>query len=183
VSSPTRCCETSSPARPRVARALPWIGLVVRLLAAAIWLVSGAAKVADLTHFQAQVHAYDLLPGALEAPFAYALPFVEIAIGAYLLVGLLVRPVAIFACLLMVVFIAAMAQAWARGLSLDCGCFGSLAREPVGLGTILRDAALGIPSLILAIWPARLLSLDSAWLGRPDEFGGRWRAERATARR
>ena len=158
-----------------MARALPWLGLVVRIAAGGIWLVSGSAKIADLTEFQVQVHAYDLLPGSLEAPFAYALPFVELAVGAYLLIGLLVRPVAIFACFLMLVFIAAMAQAWARGLSLDCGCFGTLAREPVGLVTILRDAALGIPSLVLAIWPARHWSLDSAWLGRPDEFGGPWR--------
>jgi uncharacterized membrane protein YphA (DoxX/SURF4 family) len=161
-----------------VADALPWIGLTVRLVAAAIWLVSGAAKVADLSHFEAQVQAYKLLPGGLEAPFAYVLPFVEIAIGLYLLVGLLVRPVAIFACLLMVVFIAAMAQAWARGLSVDCGCFGTLARERVGLATIVRDAALGIPSLVLALWPARHWSLDALWLGRPDAFGERWRLRR-----
>jgi uncharacterized membrane protein YphA (DoxX/SURF4 family) len=95
-----------------VAEAVPWIGLAVRVVAAAIWLVSGAAKVVDLSHFEAQVQAYELLPGALEAPFTYALPFVEVAIGLYLIVGLLVRPVAIFACLLMVVFIAALGQAW-----------------------------------------------------------------------
>ena len=157
----------------------PWTGLAVRVAAALIWLVSGAAKLADLTHFHAQVHAYHVLPGALEAPFAYALPFVEVALGAYLLVGLLVRPAAIVACVLMLVFIAAMAQAWARGLSIDCGCFGTLGRERVGLGTVLRDAALGLPSLALTIWPARQLSLDHAWLGRPDVFGARWRAVRA----
>jgi uncharacterized membrane protein YphA (DoxX/SURF4 family) len=159
-----------------VADALPWVGLAVRLLAAAIWLVSGVSKLVDLSQFETQVHAYQLLPTALDAPFAYTLPFLEVGIGLYLLVGLLVRPVAVFACCLMAVFIVAMAQAWARGLSLDCGCFGTLARERVGLGTILRDAALGIPTLVLAIWPARHWSLDSAWLEHTDAFGGRWRA-------
>ena len=126
--------------------------------------------VGEGARLHAQVQAYTLLPGALEAPFAYALPFVEVGLGLYLGLGLLVRPAAILACALMVVFIAAMAHAWARGLSLDCGCFGSLAREQVGLGTILRDAALGLPSLALALWPARVLSVDQAWLGRPDRF-------------
>jgi uncharacterized membrane protein YphA (DoxX/SURF4 family) len=158
-----------------MAKALPWIGLGVRLVAAVIWLVSGVAKVVDLPHFEAQVQAYKVLPGGLEAPFAYTLPFAEIAIGLYLLVGLLIRPVALLACILMLVFIVAMAEAWGRGLSLDCGCFGTLAHERVGLGTILRDAALGIPSLVLVFWPARQWSLDSAWLGRRDGFGGRWR--------
>ena len=70
----------------------------------------------------------------------------------------------------MVVFIVAMTQAWARGLTLDCGCFGTLAKEKVGPGTIARDAALGLPVLLLAIWPARLASLDHSLLGRPDPY-------------
>ena len=64
---------------------------MIRLLAAAVWLVAGGSKIADLEHFRAQVHAYKLLPAALEAPFAYALPFVEVGVGAYLTLGLLVR--------------------------------------------------------------------------------------------
>lgn len=91
-------------------------------------------------------------------------------LGVYLALGLLVRPAAILTCALMVVFVAAMAQAWARGLSLDCGCFGSAAREHVGLGSTLLDAALAIPSVILAIWPARFASLDWRLLGKPDRF-------------
>ncbi len=149
---------------------LPWVGLAIRLAAAAIWLVAGAAKIGDLEHFRAQVHASQLLPHALEAPFAYALPFVEVGIGLYLALGLLVRPAAIAGCLLMVLFVVAMAQALARGLSLDCGCFGTVAREHVGLGPILRDAALGLPSLVLAIRPARLASIDRRFLGHPDRF-------------
>ena len=84
--------------------------------------------------------------------------------------GCWIRPVAIVASALMVVFIVAQAQAWYRGLVLDCGCFGAISQQKVGLHTILRDAALGLPSLAMAIWPARKLSLDSYWLGRPDRF-------------
>ena len=144
-------------------RALPWVGLAIRLTAASIWLAAGLSKLADLQQFHAQVQAYKLLPGAIDAPFAYALPLVEVSLGIYLAIGLLVRPAAIFACALIVVFIAAMAQAAARGLTLDCGCFGSLVRQPIGPATILRDAALGLPTLVLAVWPARLLSVDRVW--------------------
>jgi len=145
-------------------------GLAIRVTAAAVWLLAGASKVADLTHFHAQVEQYRLLPHAFEAPFAYALPFVELFVGAYLLIGLLTRFAAIAACALMVLFLIAQAQAWARGLSLDCGCFGTLAHERVGLVTILRDVALGLPSLVMALYPARLLSVDRALLGLPDRF-------------
>jgi uncharacterized membrane protein YphA (DoxX/SURF4 family) len=153
-------------------RLWPSLGLAIRVAAAAVWLAAGAAKIANLTHFHAQVDQYRLLPGVLEAPFAYTLPFVEVLVGLYLLAGLLTRIAAILACALMVLFLIAQAQAWARGLSLDCGCFGTLTREPVGLWTIVRDIALGLPSLVIAVRPARLLSLDHTLLGLPDRFAG-----------
>jgi uncharacterized membrane protein YphA (DoxX/SURF4 family) len=150
----------------RSSRVVEWAGLATRLVAAGIWLAAGIAKIAGLEQFRAQVHAYALLPHTLEAPFAYALPFVEVLLGLYLAVGLLIRPAAVLGCALMLVFVAAMGQAWARGLSLDCGCFGTLVQHKVGLWTILRDAALGLPSLALAIRPARFASLDRLLLGR-----------------
>ena len=155
--------------------ALPVLGLAIRLAAGAVWLVAGAAKIADLEQFRVQVGAYDVLPAGLEAPFAYALPFVEVGIGLYLVSGLLVRGTAALSCLLMAVFVVAMIQARLRGLVLDCGCFGSLTRQPIGLWTIARDAALGLPGLIMVFLPARLLSLDARLLGRPDAWDqGAW---------
>lgn len=147
-------------------RALPVAGLIVRLVAAGIWIVAGAAKITDLESFHAKVDQYKLLPHALEAPFAYTLPFVEVLVGLYLAVGLLTRVAAIAGCVLMALFVIALTQAWARGLSLDCGCFGTLVQEKVGLVAILRDVALGLPSLAIAIWPARMFSLDRRLFGR-----------------
>jgi uncharacterized membrane protein YphA (DoxX/SURF4 family) len=148
----------------------PWIGLAVRLLAAGIWLAAGAAKVGELETFRTQVAAYKVLPHALVAPFAYALPFVELGVGAYLAVGLLVQQAAAVACVLMAIFLAAQMQAWARGLVLDCGCFGAIAKEQVGFWTVVRDALLGVPSLVMLLRPARKWSVDRAYLGRPDRF-------------
>jgi len=149
---------------------LPWVGLAVRLTAAGIWLFAGITKLADLDGFRAQVDAYQVLPHSLVSPFSYGLPLVEIAIGAYLLVGAMVRPTAILACVLMVIFIVAEAQAWARGLSIDCGCFGTTVQTQVGATTILRDLALGVPSALMAWRPARKLSIDASLLGREDAF-------------
>ena len=104
------------------------------------------------------------------SPFSYGLPLVEVAIGGYLLVGAMVRPTAILACVLMVIFLVAEAQAWARGLSIDCGCFGTTVQTQVGAATILRDIALGVPSALMAWRPARKLSVDASLLGREDAF-------------
>lgn len=150
--------------------ALPWAGFAIRLAAAGVWLVAGASKLPELETFKTQVERYDLLPHALVAPLAYALPFVEVAIGVYLAAGLFVRGAAAAGTVLMAVFVIALSQAWARGLVIDCGCFGALARERVGLGTILRDVALGIPTFLMLAWPARRLSVDRRYLGQPDRF-------------
>lgn len=148
----------------------PALGLVIRLAAAAIWLVAGIAKLFELEHFRSQVAAYKLLPHALVTPFAYGLPFLETFVGLYLLLGLLVVPAAILSCLLMTAFLIAQSQAWARGLSLDCGCFGTLGQQRVGFWSIARDAVLGVPGLVLALRPARYISLDQRFLGLPDAF-------------
>jgi len=150
-------------------RAMPWVGLAVRLAGAVVWLVAGITKLTDLTGFEAQVQAYQVLPHGLVPPFAYALPLVEVALGVYLLVGAFVRPVAIVSCVLMAVFICAELQAWARGLSIDCGCFGTTVKTQVGATTVLRDLALGIPFYVLAWRPARKWSVDER-MGRADAF-------------
>jgi uncharacterized membrane protein YphA (DoxX/SURF4 family) len=154
---------------------LPWAGLAIRLAAAAIWLAAGATKLADLDAFRGEVGAYDVLPSSLVDAVAYALPLLELMLGLYLLAGLLLRQAAALSVVLLLVFVAAQAQAWARGLSIECGCFGGLDRDRVGLVTILRDVALSLPSIVLLVRPARSVSLDRRFLGRPDRFAGETR--------
>jgi uncharacterized membrane protein YphA (DoxX/SURF4 family) len=165
-----------------VRNAWPFVGLAIRVTAGLVWLVAGAAKLADLEHFRVQVGAYDVLPNGLEAAFAYALPFLEVGIGLYLIVGLLVRGTAALSCVLMALFIVAMVQARLRGLVLDCGCFGVLARQPIGWWTIARDVALGVPGLVMLILPSRFLSLDARLLGKRDPWDRR-RSARPQRRR
>lgn len=121
------------------------LGVALRLAAAGVWLVAGASKLAGLEEFRQQVAAYDLLPDALVAPFAYALPFVEVVVGLYLAAGLFVRGAALLGTALMAAFLAAQGLPWARGLVLDCGCFGALAREHVGAASLLRDIHSACP--------------------------------------
>jgi len=160
---------------------LPWLGLAVRLTAAAIWLFAGITKLSDLDGFRAQVDAYQVLPHVLVSPFSYGLPLVEVAIGGYLLVGAMVRPTAILACVLMVIFLVAEAQAWARGLSIDCGCFGN--GGAIGAAQtrypqeIARDVGLLLCAVWLAIRPHSAYNLDgvlfpAAAPARPEPHEG-----------
>ncbi len=157
---------------PRENRAVAWLGLAVRLAAAAVWIASGASKIPQIQSFRVLVQRYGILPNVLAGPFAYILPFLELAIGFYLAVGLFVRGTALVGTLLFALFLTAQVSAWARGINLDCGCFGTLIQTTVGPLTILRDFGLGIPTFIMLAFPARTLSLDHRLFSARNMFGG-----------
>jgi uncharacterized membrane protein YphA (DoxX/SURF4 family) len=96
---------------------------------------------------------------------AAVLPFLEIALGLLLLVGVGVRAVAVLSAALFVVFIAGVAQSWARGLSIDCGCFGGGGAVAPGdtayLEEILRDTGFILLAVWLIVRPRTLFALDA----------------------
>jgi hypothetical protein len=67
---------------------------------------------------------------------------------------------------LLLVFVGAVASAWARGLQIDCGCFGDGGQVAAGRTAypveILRDLALLLAALALARWPRSRLALAGA---------------------
>ena len=102
----------------------PWLTFVFRLVLGGVLLVAGALKVTDPYSSATSVRAYQILPVDLANLLGFILPFAEVAIGIFLIVGIWVRLNAIAGGALMIMFIIAIGQAWARGISLDCGCFG-----------------------------------------------------------
>ncbi|MFI5614632.1 MauE/DoxX family redox-associated membrane protein [Amycolatopsis sp. NPDC051903] len=147
---------------------LDTIGTLARLGLAAVWLVSGAVKLADPGQTFIAVKAYDLLPPDLIRPVATALPLVELVLGLLLLFGLATRWVAAAALVLLAVLVAGIAQSWARGLSIDCGCFGGGGQVAAGQTAypqeILRDTGFALLAVWLLVRPRTLFSVDG-WLG------------------
>ncbi|MEO3777132.1 MauE/DoxX family redox-associated membrane protein [Micromonospora sp. B11E3] len=149
----------------------PWVGVATRLGLATVWLLAGASKAEDLAASGRAVNAYRLLPYEVATVVGAALPFVELALGALLLLGLATRLAAAVSAALLVVFVAGIASAWARGLSIDCGCFGSggqlaAGQAPSYLPEILRDVAFLALAGFLLIWPRTPVSVDG-WLAGP----------------
>jgi uncharacterized membrane protein YphA (DoxX/SURF4 family) len=143
------------------------IGTLARLGLAAVWLVSGGLKVADPEQTYIAVQAYDVLPAGIVGAVAAALPFVEVALGLLLLVGLGTRLVAVASLVLLAAFVAGVVQAWARGLAIDCGCFGGGGAVDPAQTRYPQEIARDIGFALLAGWlvirPRTLLALD----GRP----------------
>jgi len=153
-------------------RGLALVGLVLRLAAAGIWIFAGAVKLPDLRAFELDVSRYGVLPPFLVAPSAYLLPFLELGIGVYLALGLFVRGAALLGTVLFAVFLSAQLWAMARGIAIDCGCFGPALPSTVSPWTVTRDFCLGIPTFLMLFFPARLLSLDRRLFGAVNLFGG-----------
>ncbi|TQF07676.1 DoxX family membrane protein [Kitasatospora acidiphila] len=147
--------------------AAEWLSTVVRLALAVVWAWAGLAKISDPAVAAQAVRAYRILPEGLVKPVGYGLPFLELALALLLLVGLGVRIVAVISVVLLLTFIAGISSAWARGISIDCGCFGgggAVAKSQTQYGQeILRDCGF----LLLALWlvyrPRSKASVD-AWL-------------------
>ena len=154
----------SAPPRRAIAG---WPGTAARLVLGGVWVVAGALKLPDPAEAVRAVRAFRLLPEALVGPVAFGVPVVEIAIGLALLAGVGVRLAAGGAAVLLTVFIAALVSAWARGLTIDCGCFGGGGAVEAGQTAyawdLLRDTALLTVALALARWPySRLALVDRA---------------------
>lgn len=149
----------------------PWVGLVARLVLAAVFIVAGALKVTDLDASGRAVVAYELMPADVALTVGAIQPFFEIVLGLLLLVGLATRFAAWVSAVTMVIFISGIVSAWARGLNIDCGCFSKGGPLPPGetpdyLPEILRDVLFLAMAVFLIVYPMSRFSLD-AWMERP----------------
>ncbi len=117
-----------------------------RLLLGGLFVWAGTVKAFDVTAFASQVAAYRLLPYAWNYAVAAGLPYVELLAGSLLLVNVRVKPAALLLAGLNLLFVAVLATLLARGLAIDCGCFGADAGT-TPLQAIGRDLLL----LVLAV--------------------------------
>lgn len=155
------CPVPSVAPEPRVLDAL---GLLARVVLGGALVVAGYLKVTDLTSSIQSVVAYELFPYEVAKFIGITLPIIEMAVGVLLVLGLFTRAAAGVATLLMVVFVAGIDSAWARGLAIDCGCFGT--GGPIDpsntryLEEIVRDGALAAAGFGLVLRPHTPFSLD-----------------------
>jgi uncharacterized membrane protein YphA (DoxX/SURF4 family) len=157
----------------RLQVAQPWLSTAARLFLAGIWIWAGWPKLIDSAGTVRSVRAFQILPEAVVPAFGYALPVVELALAVLLIVGLFTRAAALATAAMMVMFLIGIASAWARGLSIECGCFGNTGQtvaDPVPgyIRDILRDVGYLVVALALARWPRGVLDADRMLGLRPE---------------
>ena len=143
---------------------LPWVGLLARLVLGGVLLLAGYLKAFSPDKSQMAVRAYEILPISVANFLGIILPWLEIGAGLLLIVGLGIRFASIFGTVLMLIFVLAISQAWARGLSIDCGCFGGGGKVAPGetkyLSEILRDLGLAALGIYLIRYPKTRFALE-----------------------
>ena len=142
-----------------------WVGLVARLVTGGVWIVAGALKLPDPAASVRAVRAYDLLPEAIVPTVGHLLPVLEIVVGLCLVLGLLTRVSAAISALLFLAFIVGIASAWARGLQIECGCFGGGGTSADAADEYPWEIARDVGLLLLSLWlvwkPRSRFALDN----------------------
>ncbi len=128
---------------------------ILRVLFGLLWLWAGMAKLKDPTAFSLAIRNYDLIGDPWIAVAALFLPAME---GVAALAVIFRRGTAgalALLCASLAIFTLAIAVSWARGLDIECGCFGldgSTVNYPLKL--IQNLALLGVGGW-LWWWEAR----------------------------
>ncbi len=147
---PDRTEQVPSTFRRLTAVLTAWIG---RVVVAGVFGYAAISKILDPAAFNTAIQLYELTPTWASRLSAVWLPWLELfSAFALLLVPGWRRAAAVVLVGLLLVFTAAIVSAMARGLAINCGCFGQSA-EVVGIGwpQLGRNAAL-IGLTIAAAW-------------------------------
>jgi uncharacterized membrane protein YphA (DoxX/SURF4 family) len=139
----------------------------VRVVLGALFLYAGAIKIMDPAAFALAVYNYHILPAWLVNMTAILLPWVEIAAGISLVLGLWIPGGALIVSGLLLTFAIALGFNLSRGLDIACGCFStSPTAEKITWWYLLRDSSLLAAALLVLFADQGRYSLEHALRGR-----------------
>lgn len=114
-----------------------WIPVFASVVVGIVFLVAGASKIAAGPEWPAQARGL----GAPAFTIAFV-PWIEIAIGAALVVQVWVPGPAVAATAMLVAFTVMIVLQLAQGRRPPCACFGAWSAKPLGAGHVIRNLAL-----------------------------------------
>ena len=130
------------------------LSLLLRCILGGVFLVAAVPKILHPAQFAIDISNYRLLPHVWIHLLAITLPWVELLAAALLILGVWTRASAWVITGMMVMFVTVISSALARGLNIECGCFGTVAGRRIGLASLALDLALLAIALCLS-WPER----------------------------
>ncbi|MDO5099869.1 MAG: DoxX family membrane protein [Corynebacterium sp.] len=132
-------------------KVLDVISLLARFGLAAVWIIAGWQKLGKPMAEAQAIQGYEIFSTYWSILLGKLIGPLELAGGVLLLLGIFLRFAAKLSAVVLILFMIGIGQAWARGLVIDCGCFGDVDLADGGMDylfTILRDIGL----LAMSIW-------------------------------
>ena len=124
------------------------LNIALRLILGGIFVYAGVLKIYEPGKFAVDIANYRIVPHDLINLFAITLPWVEVLGGLFLIFGIWLRASALVVLAMTAMFFLAISSALARGLNIECGCFGTVGARRIGLTSLAFDSAL----LCMAAW-------------------------------
>jgi peroxiredoxin/uncharacterized membrane protein YphA (DoxX/SURF4 family) len=121
-----------------------------QLLLAATFALAGGAKLFDLAGSRRAVADFGV-PARAASVVGLLVPLAELAAALALIFRPTARWGALLALLLLLVFVAGVANAMRKGLDIDCGCFGRVYSATAGSATLVRNAALAALAAVVVV--------------------------------
>ncbi|AZA10769.1 DoxX family protein [Corynebacterium gerontici] len=143
-------------------KVLDALSLISRFALAFVWISAGISKISDRLDTMQSIEGYDIFSPTWVDWIATVIGPLELIGGVMLLAGIFLRQAGKISAVVLVLFIIGIAQAWARGLNIDCGCFGAAAPSEAHMDyllTILRDVVFIAMSMMCVYWPYRRFAL------------------------
>jgi uncharacterized membrane protein YphA (DoxX/SURF4 family) len=110
---------------------------ILRLIIGGVFIYASWSKLLNPVDFGRFIRGYDIMPLFSISFLSIVIPFIEFISGLFLILGLLKRGSSFIIMCMLIFFLFALGQAYARGLSIDCGCFSVTPSEATEGGAYL----------------------------------------------
>ena len=135
---------------------LPGLALMAcRVILGGLFLIAGLTKAYDPAGFATEIQNYHLVPWVGGVLLSLFLPWVEIIAGGTLFLKRLERGALLLISAMLLAYCAALISAMARGLNIECGCFGRLISSTGIVWALVRNVGLIVLAGILWIFGRR----------------------------
>src|SRR5713101_2862132 len=128
----------------------PGLRLFLRILLAAVFLYAAYTKLRQpWLLFAMSIDSYHMLPEWAVLLVARTLPWMELVLGLLLASGYGLPYAALATSAQLLLFFSVMVRAYAKGLGIDCGCFG--VGEALTGWSLARDGSFLAAAIVLTV--------------------------------